>query len=55
MSLECSECERDLRGGHDEDCSRYVPLICPKCGSSNIDDDDEPFICDDCDYEWWDD
>lgn len=22
MSLECSECERDLRGGHDYSCSR---------------------------------
>ena len=20
MSLECAECERDLRGGHDDDC-----------------------------------
>ena len=25
MSLECSECERDLRGGHDKSCSRYNP------------------------------
>jgi hypothetical protein len=24
MSLECSECERDLRGPHDPSCSRYV-------------------------------
>lgn len=24
MSLECGECERDLRGGHDPSCSRYV-------------------------------
>lgn len=23
MSLECGECERDLRGGHDRSCSRY--------------------------------
>lgn len=23
MSLECSECERDLRGGHGPGCSRY--------------------------------
>lgn len=31
------------------------PIIfaCPKCGSLNVDDDDEPFICDDCDHEWW--
>lgn len=24
MSLECSECECDLRGGHDPSCSRYL-------------------------------
>lgn len=23
MSIECSECEHDLRGGHDESCSRH--------------------------------
>lgn len=23
MGLECGECERDLRGGHDLDCSRH--------------------------------
>ena len=23
MSLECSECERDLRSGHDQSCSQY--------------------------------
>ena len=23
MSLECSECERDLRGGHDSNCTRH--------------------------------
>ncbi len=34
MSLECSECERDLRGGHDEGCSRYRPpcKICRAIG-----------------------
>lgn len=53
MSLECSECERDLRGGHAEDCSRYLPIICPECGSANVDWDDEPFICGDCEHEWW--
>lgn len=38
MSLECSECERDLRGGHDPGCSRYKPSkldehlkTCPMC------------------------
>lgn len=25
MSIECSECERDARGGHDVECSRFVP------------------------------
>ena len=25
MSMECSECERDLRGGHDPSCSRATP------------------------------
>jgi len=25
MSLECSECERDSRYGHDPGCSRYKP------------------------------
>ena len=24
MSIECGECERDLRGGHDPSCSRYI-------------------------------
>jgi hypothetical protein len=31
MSLECSECERDLRGGHDPTCSRYRQP-CDSCG-----------------------
>lgn len=29
MSIECGECERDLRGGHDDDCSRAQK--CPEC------------------------
>jgi hypothetical protein len=29
MSLECGECEHDLRGGHADDCSRAQKcLIC---------------------------
>ena len=24
MSLECAECERDLRGGHDDDCGLLI-------------------------------
>jgi hypothetical protein len=27
MSVECSECERDPRGGHAEDCPRALPLM----------------------------
>ena len=27
MSLECSECERDLRGGHGPGCSRFVDWL----------------------------
>lgn len=30
MSLECAECEHDVRGGHDEECSRYT--FAPKVG-----------------------
>jgi len=30
MSLECRECERDLRGGHDKGCSRYVKPCCKR-------------------------
>lgn len=29
MSLECRECERDLRGGHDLDCSRHPSKRAP--------------------------
>lgn len=29
MSMECGECERDLRGGHGPECSRYEPI----CGN----------------------
>jgi hypothetical protein len=32
VSVECGECERDLRGGHDPSCSRYTPPArCPEC------------------------
>lgn len=31
MGIECGECERDLRGGHDKSCSRYRPCVCPAC------------------------
>jgi hypothetical protein len=38
MSLECSECEHDLRGGHAPTCSRRLPVtlcahgsLAPKC------------------------
>jgi hypothetical protein len=38
MSLECSECERDLRSGHDPSCSRYVRC---KCGHGIEDHGDD--------------
>ena len=28
-------------------------MKCPECGSTDVDWDDEPFICEDCDHEWW--
>jgi hypothetical protein len=47
MSVECRECERDLRGPHNEDCSRYrTPETC-KCGHSE-DDHDEEQVCFKC-------
>jgi hypothetical protein len=30
MSVECSECERDLRGGHDLECSRFMLEALPQ-------------------------
>lgn len=30
MSIECGECERDLRGDHDEACSRHPNNLIPK-------------------------
>lgn len=48
MSLECSECERDLRGGHDESCSRY-PGEPPECTCSfrlqGMDDECHQYRC----------
>jgi len=44
VSIECSECERDLRGGHDPSCSRYVRRIC-RCGHL-AEDHDEGWWCD---------
>ena len=38
MSLECSECERDLRGEHDESCSRYIKP-CKECEESHCDEE----------------
>lgn len=31
--MECGECERDLRGGHDPSCSKHKPgkNWCPDC------------------------
>jgi ribosome modulation factor len=30
MSMECVECERDLRGGHAESCSRHPKNACAR-------------------------
>ena len=30
MSIECGECERDLRGGHDLSCSRHPLRVVQK-------------------------
>jgi DnaJ-class molecular chaperone len=41
MGMECSECERDLRAGHDPSCSRYKPEQahrCPSCAGKGADD-----------------
>ena len=35
MSVECSECERDLRGGHDPECSRYRDPRDEVCEAAN--------------------
>lgn len=36
MSIECGECENDLRRGHDRDCSRWNgdEYECPVCEHS---------------------
>jgi hypothetical protein len=38
VSLECSECEHDLRGGHDPSCSRYVKP-CERCEREQCDEE----------------
>lgn len=40
MSLECSICERDLRGGHSPDCPRYKAVYCV-CGHLREQHDEE--------------
>lgn len=47
MSLECSECERDMRGPHDESCSRYVPPKMCVCGHDEYQHDEEEY-CTEC-------
>ena len=40
MSLECGECERDLRGPHDPSCSHYKPPArCRICDKKLVEDD----------------
>ena len=45
MSLECGECERDLRGPHDPSCSHYKPPA--RCGicSEKLAEDDFGLYC----------
>ncbi len=44
MSLECGECERDLRGPHAPDCS-YCGY-CPVCGAAmTVEDEEEGEVC----------
>ena len=38
MSIECGECEHDLRGGHDPSCSRYVKP-CDECLREECDEE----------------
>ena len=54
MSIECSECERDLRGGHDKSCSRYDKSTeCPNCGQSDyFQYSDGVRDCNRCLYSW---
>ena len=35
MSIECSECERDLRGDHGESCSRHPNNLIPELREEN--------------------
>ncbi len=46
MSVECSECERDARGGHDPTCSRCAH--CSTCGCALVVLDEE--VGDICPY-----
>lgn len=39
--MECSECECDLRGGHDPGCSRFAQHS-PNC---KMDPEDEETVC----------
>jgi hypothetical protein len=47
MSVECSICERDLRGGHSIGCPRYRDPEPCQCGHADIDHDEEG-VCHQC-------
>lgn len=47
MSLECRECERDIRGGHDPSCSHYDRRVC-NCGHLAEQHDDDDGWCEEC-------
>ena len=52
MSVECSECERDLRSGHDKTCSRYRDEGICVCGH-HYDRHDEELECMDCECDYF--
>ena len=47
MNVECSECEHDLRTGHEEGCSRCPR--CPGCGKPlKVEDEEVGYVCSQC-------
>ena len=46
MSIECGECEHNLRGYHATWCSRYKPEYCAWCRAlDSLDEEGECFEC----------
>lgn len=51
MSLECSICEHDVRGGHAVDCPFYTNPTC-ECGHTQNEHDEES-NCQECSCPWF--